>query len=338
MAMLRILATLRDDNANRGGQGKIAYDFTALHLDEAGVAKPADDEACNAHSAAVAKLVAAECGRLKVPLQVLPLASLVCDGAAAAIHGRACLSDREDVYDVAKRAAVLNAACALGCVGAVFGHCAETVAWRSLSELVRGRGASLGSSYGHHGIVAVGPAKEMTTFRPMRGILAKEAVLFCRAQAVRWDYAYAPSTMTSLPSINRTLEAFMNHLAVAYRSTVFNVVTTVAQIAPTNRGASNPASEAAPAAAATAPPAAGQRPARVLRQHAHQQVNAQLRRGYDRGAPRCVLCGGTVEEDGESILLRDVVAASATSEAQRTCYGCAVLGAHLGVAPGQLVA
>jgi hypothetical protein len=52
----------------------------------------------------------------------------VCDGAAA---------DREDAYDVAKRASVLNAACALDCVGAVFGHCAET-----------------GSSYGHDGVVA----------------------------------------------------------------------------------------------------------------------------------------------------------------------------------------
>jgi tRNA(Ile)-lysidine synthase TilS/MesJ len=304
MALLDVCGRIRRGNLERGGAGRIVYDLRVLHVTESGVAVMRDEDDVQ-HAERVAELVSACAAAHGLPCTTLPLLPLVGEAAVARIHGSASLTDREDLFHTMRRNAILNAATSMGANAVVFGDTATTCAWRSLGEFVRGRGENVRNFYGYHALLPVGPRRELFLFRPMRGVLAKEAALYCRASSIPATYLPAPATKTSLRSVDRALEAFVTQLEITFRSTVFNVLNAVDRIGPQpdaaslNRGSS------------TVTNAAGGGK-RALKQHLHEVIMSTLRAATKVGRRP-----------------RDDSAASDDEERCRTCGVCgAVLKAH----------
>jgi tRNA(Ile)-lysidine synthase TilS/MesJ len=268
MAAMRIAAAIRTENLSRGGHGKINYNLNVLHIDEGALCSRLPGT--TTHTASVARTVQQTAEAAGLPCVVLPLERLVDLDTAAVVHSTAPLTDREDLYHILRRDAILNAASALGAHAVVFGDNGTTSAWRSLGELVRGRGEHVRTFCGSHGLLQVGPRRELFLFRPMRGILAKEAALFCRYEGIPFAYLPTPATGTSARSIDRALETFVAGLEQQFRSIVFNILNSVDRMGPQvdadslNRGSST----------VTKPDGSGKR---ALKQHLHEVIVSMLR-------------------------------------------------------------
>nr|CCC95010.1 conserved hypothetical protein [Trypanosoma congolense IL3000] len=66
--------------------------------------------------------------------------------------------------------------------------------------------------------------------RPLRALIPREAVIYCRLNGIEASFTPSLSTLTALRSLDRTLEVFFNNMLCTYRTSVFNVLNTVTKL------------------------------------------------------------------------------------------------------------
>ncbi|RNF15944.1 cytoplasmic tRNA 2-thiolation protein 2 [Trypanosoma conorhini] len=159
-------------------------------------------------------------------------------------HPRLSLSERELLYGRLRQRAL--AAATIECISRwhqardvpnmgwhhmLTGENALRCCVTTFRELMSGDGENLIHLSGYRGFLS-----QCLVLRPLRSLLPRELVLYCRTQGIWAGYSPSLSTKTSLRSMNRTLELFFNNMLQAYRTSVFNVLNTVnklrAQTAP----------------------------------------------------------------------------------------------------------
>ena len=229
MVMMNVLLRLREQNLARGGAGRVNFDFIVIHLNEHGFVF--GDQApmftrVERSVLAVASSLGLTNDRIHTNLSVAEEAGEEHrENVTALLNSRVSLTEREDIYQITRRAAIIKAAARLGCEGVIFGDNAVTCAISALSNLARGRGAHLVSLAGSRGIVG-----DVAVMRPMRALLPKEMYLFAKSKGLPQQFTPAPGSGTSLRSLNRTIESFVHTLQINFKSTVFNVLQAVSKM------------------------------------------------------------------------------------------------------------
>jgi len=242
LMMLNILGMIAEENRKRGGEGKIIFDLHVLLLDETGVIDPSGASPKQQSVAERFEKVATVAKKWNLPMltaagnpgEAIQMVSALSDEMRNAINGRLPLTDREELYLLARQRCLVEVAAGFGCHGIITGENAVVAATRALAALVRGRGSHVADEAGFRGHAWSRSANDQTApnhitiYRPLRTVLPKEAIIYGIAQGLPSGmYSPAPCTGTSLRSLNRTLEAFMANLMIQFRSTVFNVLNAV---------------------------------------------------------------------------------------------------------------
>lgn len=235
MALLDILRTIRDWNLaeSRGTKGKIHYHFLIFHVDErevllaCGRAVGAPFPDVPRHCEEQRKIVESRCKELAFEFSSLRASDLIPVALLSAISQCTQLSDKEELFEAARRRCLLEATRRLGATSLIVGESGTTLATRALLEVVRGRGDALPHLCG-----VAATLSGVRVFRPLRTVLAKELVMFCRAQGVPFTYSLLPSSVCSvqLPSVSSTMTAFSSSLQGPYRSTPFNINNSVGRL------------------------------------------------------------------------------------------------------------
>lgn len=334
MTLLHLIGKWVAENLRRGGQGTIRYKITVVHLNELGLVEPATSVDGQRRHAAAEACVRREAERLGLPFFAAPMTILGPLGAgsggveettsaaarvaeiAVALQGPLPLSDREDLYHAVRRQALCRLAVAAGCPhGLILAENATVSACRMLGNVVRGRGNNAGVECAFRSTVP-GPSLEvpaMTVYRPLRAVLGKEMALFARAQSVPTVFVPTLGTLSSLRSIDRSVETFVLTLAGPFRSTVFNINNTVLGLECDAPALSGGAAESAPNEASKrdddAPPLG-----------LSHSVAAAAAAAIATGCPVCRLWLDPERDSGSSIEEGDEPRAAAFGE--KMCYGC----------------
>ncbi|EAN79372.1 hypothetical protein, conserved [Trypanosoma brucei brucei TREU927] len=78
---------------------------------------------------------------------------------------------------------------------------------------------------GHRGFLG-----QCMVMRPLRSLIPREAVIYCRLHGIQAGFTPSLSTLTALRSFDRTLEVFINIMLGSYRTSIFNVLNTVTRL------------------------------------------------------------------------------------------------------------
>ncbi|CUG94419.1 Hypothetical protein, putative [Bodo saltans] len=113
----------------------------------------------------------------------------------------------------------------------VLGDNAVISCTRALGDLVRGKGSQIPSSSALRSRVQGGAY----AMRPLRGLLPKEIIMYCKLNAVPRFTTPTPTTAAGVfggKSVNRLLQTFVSTLMQTFPSTPFNVLNSVTKLTP----------------------------------------------------------------------------------------------------------
>ncbi|KEG10359.1 cytoplasmic tRNA 2-thiolation protein 2 [Trypanosoma grayi] len=265
MALLHQLGVLRAQNRTRPGGGRVDFEFLPLHLREDELVIPPQRCDAQQQQAELQRVVATmteqfdrleamirtQCTQWEFASAPLFTEEEVCvvrysdylseaelqSFHALLHHPRLSLSDRELLH-TRLRQRVLSVAAADrinawkqerrrsgGWHHLLVGENALRCCTTAFREVMSGAGANVVHHGGFRGFV-----NQCLVLRPLRTLLPRELVQYCHLQEIWGGYTPALCTCTSLRSINRTLEAFFNNMMRSYRTSVFNVLNTIAKL------------------------------------------------------------------------------------------------------------
>lgn len=292
MALLHLMGVLRQQNSQRGGAGKIDFRFRVLHLIEDGIVVPRQEAACEQQEVAEASFrfshVADTIHRFATTTLVEGQPMFASDeiiiqrmedvlfsdenaskeraGGIRLYESRAPTSDVEDAYAQLKTTAIALAAQRLveaewetstnlpsvsPPVLILSGDNGVRCCCRALGDLARGRGARIPESSGFRGTSVLAGVQFL---RPIRCLLPKETLLYCRQQGI--PFASLPTFNGyggPWRSLNTVLEAFMTQLMGQFPSTPFNVLNSVTKLAPMSNSAATVSETASVASSQSQP-------------------------------------------------------------------------------------
>lgn len=283
--------------------------------------------------------------------------------ALAALSKKAAPSDVEEAYLLLKRAAI---AYACRTKFAPFGESensslssetptlsltgenAVMCCVRALGDLTRGRGAMIPDSSSCRGLLH----QAVYAMRPMRGLLPKEVILYCKANGVPYTTPLHPTAASAAAnrSVNRILQRFVSSLMQSYPSTPFNILNSVTKLAavvqPSGAASSDMHNDAAETSSVASSSASSQQ--KFILTKASAANAATVRRIWvnDRRAllsmPHCAACGVAMPDLNREAELHKVLrerqeAIEQHPAAPLYCYGCVALHSDLNTASCDVV-
>ena len=330
MAVAHLLGVLRQQNLQRGGGGKIDFNFHLVHVDESelltsSLLSSSEDEArvkpdvwrdllepsILRWNYSGSPLFTKDRIHVFTVRQLLEQCGLTASSSFQTIvdvlgEAQMSLTDRLIFYDRLKHqlihsASKLAAAAAQGADGdrsdvfhVITGEDAVGCASRALSSVVLGKGEHITDESGTRGA-----SGGVNVLRPLTGLLPKELLFYAKLNGVAWSRPFVDLAAV-LPlrggprrTVQRTIEDFLVSLMVTFRSTVFNVINTVAKISPASL--STGGSEGPPGAGAISKAERG----RLILSKATLAAKAALadrlaatsRRSTGVGSAACTVCG-----------------------------------------------
>lgn len=228
---------------------------------------------------------------------------------------------------------------------------------RALGDLVRGKGAQIPSNSALRSRVQGGAY----AMRPLRGLLPKEIIMYCKVSAIPWSTTPTPTTAAGVfggKSTNRLLQSFISTLMQTFPSTPFNVLNSVTKLAPVSAhnphrlpthlpsqmGSRQPSVDTASIASGRSGASASSTQVKVILTKASQanvvaaQAIAQADFDADRSAlapMTCSICDAVcfppshdANSEQSHSMLRQVFGVSTSpgsTSSLQVCYGCSAL-------------
>jgi hypothetical protein len=355
MALVHLLGKLKLENEQRGGQGKIRFmlkvlvitDFFRSMVEVNDVvrhvlswrhgATPLFAEV-DIYRSTVSEVLATDAA----PARSWERLREAC-GESSTIS---TLSDQEELHELLQErsisaivqntsAGVLRDGCTPGNVTdappiLIVGDHAITMSTKTLVEVARGRGTDLVHTCSFRGI-----RHGVLWMRPLRLLLPKELVMYCRHEGLSFDFKWSPRTGLVKTSLPRKIENFIVTLERSFASTPFNVLHSVSKLrAATTKGE---VEDGVDAEVCTTPPStSGSFPQTESRRKKYVMVKAVVtnlqecrdffRQNSVAEAESCFVCSSSVDAKMEEVETSNGSAHPATDT---MCYGCSRLIAEL---------